>query len=175
MKIFANMLVWVGLLCFAPLVHSAPVAVPTEYRLKAAILYNFALFTEWPETVGKTLKLCTVGSDPIHEAWSALNGKAVGARSIEVVRSYPGQSFADCHIVFISKAAMANLPALLQELRLKPALTVADTPGAAKIGVALNMAVINNRVAFEVNPRAARAAGLTLSSRLLRLATEVHH
>jgi hypothetical protein len=52
-------------------------------------------------------------------------------------------------------------------------LVVADSPGALRQGAALNMAVASSRVTFEVNLRAARAAGLTLSSRLLRLATEV--
>ena len=63
---------------------------------------------------------------------------------------------------------------MLDELRDTPALTVADTPGAARQGVALNMAVVQNRIAFEANLQAARAARLNLSSKLLRLATEVH-
>lgn len=51
--------------------------------------------------------------------------------------------------------------------------TVTDSAGAAKRGVALNMAVVQNKITFEANPRAARAARLNLSSKLLRLATEV--
>lgn len=145
-----------------------------EYRLKAAFLYNFALFTEWPAETGTTLNLCLVGADPFGDEVNGLQGKAVGQRSLAVLRKAAGQSVSGCHVAFISAPAVAGLPRLLDQIRSQPVLTVADSPGAAQQGVALNMGVANNRVTFEANLRAARAAGLTLSSKLLRLATEVH-
>ena len=160
-----------GLLGFAPLARADDLP---EYRLKAAFLYNFALFTEWPAEVGSTLNLCVHGSDPFGRELDALAGKAVGVRSLAVQRKGNSEPLKGCHIVFIAAPAIASLPRVLDELRDTPALTVADTPGAARQGVALNMAVAQNRIAFEANLQAARAAHLNLSSKLLRLATEVH-
>jgi hypothetical protein len=159
-----------GLLTFAPglLADELP-----EYRLKAAFIYNFALFTEWPAEVGSTLNLCIHGQDPFGKEIDALEGKTVGGRSIAVQRKAGNASLQGCQIVFIAPSAIGNLPRVLEAVQGSPVLTVADSAGAARQGVALNMAVVQNRIAFEANLKAARAARLVLSSKLLRLATEV--
>ncbi len=144
-----------------------------EYRLKAAFLYNFALFTEWPAEVGPTLNLCVFGKDPFGEEIEPLQGKAVGSRKITVHRKASVESLKDCQFVFVASSAIGSLARVLDGLRGAPVLTVADTPGAARQGVALNMAVAQNKVTFEANLEAARAARLNLSSKLLRLAAEV--
>jgi hypothetical protein len=144
-----------------------------EYRLKTAFLYNFALFTEWPAEVGKTLHLCVFGSDPFGAELDGLHGKAVGERSVMVQRKTGLDGLKSCQIVFIAPAAAGQLPRVLEALEGLTVLTVADSAGAARQGVALNMAVSQNKVSFEANLKAARAARLNLSSKLLRLATEV--
>lgn len=144
-----------------------------EYRLKAAFVYNFALFTEWPADVGNTLRLCVFGTDPFGAELDGLQGKAVGERSIAVQRKTAIEALKGCQIVFVAPAAAAQLPRVLEALDGQTVLTVADSPGAARQGVALNMAVNQNKVSFEANLKAARAAKLNLSSKLLRLATEV--
>jgi hypothetical protein len=146
----------------------------TEYQLKAAFIYNFAVFTEWPAEVGTPLNLCILGPDPFGDEINDLQGKAVGNRTLTVSRKTTSQSISGCHIVFITAQAIRSLPRVLDEIRDRPILTVADSEGAAKRGVALNMAVAQNRVTFEASQAAARASRLTLSSKLLRLATEVH-
>lgn len=146
----------------------------TEYRLKAAFVYNFALFTEWPSEVGSTLNLCIVGQDPFGKEIDELNGKAAGARTIAVLRKAGNESVAGCQLIFIAPSAMAGLPRILEAVRDKPVLTVADSPGAARLGVIVNMAVVQEKITFEANLRSARSARLNLSSKLLRLATEVH-
>jgi hypothetical protein len=75
--------------------------------------------------------------------------------------------------VFIVPGAIAGLPHVLDALRGKPVLTVADSPGAARQGVVLNMRLTQDKISFEANQRAARSAGLGLSSQMLRLATDV--
>ena len=144
-----------------------------EYRLKAAFLYNFALFTEWPAEVGNTLRLCVFGLDPFGAEIDGLQGKAVGERSIALQRKTGLDGLKGCQIVFIAPAAAGQLPRVLDALEGQTVLIVADSPGAARQGVALNMAVSQNKVSFEANLKAARAARLNLSSKLLRLATEV--
>ncbi len=144
-----------------------------EYRLKAAFLYNFAAFTEWPADVGGSLSLCIYGADPFGAEIDPLNGKRVGERNVAVQRKTTPESLKGCQIVFISAAASGQLSRVLEALRSQPVLTVADAPGAVHQGVMLNMAVAQGRITFEANLVAARSARLNLSSKLLRLATEV--
>lgn len=151
----------------------APAGDLPEYRLKAAFLYNFALFTEWPPELGTTLNLCVLGKDPFGTDLDPLAGKALGQRHIAIHRAASIESLGDCQLVFIARSALATLPSLLEHLHGSPVLTVADSPGAAARGVALNMTVNHDKITFEANLEAARAARLNLSSKLLRLATEV--
>lgn len=145
-----------------------------EYRLKAAFLFNFALFTEWPTEVGPTLNVCVHGQDPFGEEIDALQGRAVGNRRVAIQRKPRIDGLKDCQVVFISSSAIGNLPRVLDALRGLPVLTVADSPGAARDGVALNMGVAQSKIVFEANLDAARAAKLALSSKMLRLAREVY-
>ena len=144
-----------------------------EYRLKAAFIYNFAAFTEWPASVGSMLNLCIVGTDPFGAEIDPLNGKKVGERSLAVQRKSTLESLKGCQIVFVAAPAIGQLPRVLELLRGQSVLTVADSSGALQQGVALNMGVAQGRVTFEANLAAARAMRLNLSSKLLRLATEV--
>ncbi len=146
----------------------------SEREIKVAFIYNFLLFTEWPSAVGSTLTLCIFEPDPFGNTIDALQGKAVGKRTLAVqVRSR--NSLKGCQAVFMTDASRGNgaLEYALNELRGKPVLTIADQPGVTRQGVALNLAVRGNKISFEANLQAARAAGLELSSKLLRLATEV--
>ncbi|MEO5770743.1 MAG: YfiR family protein [Burkholderiaceae bacterium] len=145
-----------------------------EYRLKAAFLYNFALLTEWPATAGTVLNLCVHGRDPFGAEVDALQGKMVGSRSIAVLRVTGRDNLQKCQILFIAAPSIEALPKLLESLHDSPVLTVADSADAARRGVAINMAVGQSRISFEVNLKVARDARLVLSSKLLRLATEVY-
>lgn len=144
-----------------------------EYRLKAAFVYNFILYTQWPAEVGGTVTLCVHGADPFGKEIDGLHGKVAAGRGIAVQRKPAGESLRNCQVVFITASVIDTLPRLLESLRGQPVLTVADSPGAMRRGVALNMNVVQDKVTFEANLQAARSAGLGLSSNLLRLATEV--
>ncbi|MGA2562138.1 MAG: YfiR family protein [Steroidobacteraceae bacterium] len=159
-----------ALIAFAPAVLSDDLP---EYRLKAAFLYNFALFTEWPADTNPTLNLCVYGRDPFGEEIDALQGKAVGDRHIAVRRVTSVNALSVCQIVFIADPSGDGISRVLTSLRGATVLTITDTPGAAKQGVALNMSVVKDKITFEANLTAARAANLKLSSKLLSLATEV--
>jgi hypothetical protein len=144
-----------------------------EYRLKALFVYNFVLFTEWPDGMGRTLALCIYGPDPFGAEIDALRGKPVGSRIISVQRKGIDEPLDACQILFIAAPVINTVPQLLERLRGSQVLTIADSPGAARLGVALNLSVAADRITFEANLQAARGAGLNLSSKLLRLATQV--
>lgn len=150
--------------------HAEPAA---EYRLKAAFLGNFIAYTEWPESVGDAITLCVYGPDPFDEHLDRLKGKVVGRRSIALRHVSSTDGLGGCHVVFVATPVIGNLPRVIDSTSGKPVLIVADTPGAARRGAAINMVTEASKVGFEANVIAARNNGLTLSSNMLRLAVEV--
>jgi hypothetical protein len=147
-----------------------------EYRLKAAFIFNFLTYTEWPaaaNAASASLNLCILGADPFGSDIDVIQGRNAGGRAIEVQRKSSSESLKACHAVFISNAAQERWVRTFLGLRGKPVLVITDNPGALAFGATLNMNVVRDKVTFEANLASAREAGLQLSSKLLRLATEV--
>lgn len=156
-----------------PTARAQSVNAADEREVKVAFIYNFVLFAEWPGEVGGTLRLCLYGADRFGQALDVLQGRLANARVIELHRRQKGQSLKDCQLAYLSDPLNTDSLRLLEELRGLPVLTVADSPGAAHIGVALNMVEANGRMGFEVNLYSVRAARIKISSKLLHLAREV--
>ena len=177
--LFKNWLVRLSVLCGLTLSAACGMAdeVPltsNERELKVAFLYNFALFTEWPAEESGAFVFCILGADSFGKEIDALQGKVVAGRTTTVVRKGTGESLKNCHVVFIGAQVIGGVARVLDELRDRPVLTVADSVGAAHQGVALNMTVERNKISFEANLQPVRGARLQLSSKLLRLATRVY-
>ncbi len=165
------------LLCWAIIIHSPYVLAgeSDEYTLKAAFLYNFAAYTTWPDSHIDTFNLCIYGSDPFGSDLDfLLKKKKINERTITIRRTSNIDHLDQCQLVFISNSATNHLTKIIGALEDKPVLTVADSPGANQLGVALNMAIREDKVTFIANLNRARKAGLSLSAQLLRFATEVH-
>lgn len=147
---------------------------PTEYEVKAAYIYNFAKFVEWPsgksQVAGAPLNVCVVGRDPFGSALDAIEGKVVGGRKIQLRRNPPQQVPGGCAILFISGSESEQVGRVVANLDNSNVLTIGDTEGFAEKGVMINFFMEEKRVRFEINPRAAGRAGLRISSNLLKLA-----
>ncbi len=171
-EMLSSVLLWCSLLA---LVHSPPVQAeqPSEYRLKVAFLYNFAMYTEWPKQSSQYLDYCIYGDDPFGEHIKHLHQKKVDQQ--EIVVKYPQNldALPTCHVVFITRSVINNLDDILKLLNGKPILTIADSPGSCQQGIMLNMAISGGKVIFEANLSAAKQNGLRLSAQLLRFANEV--
>lgn len=100
--------------------------------------------------------------------------KNINERKVIIHRINTIDHLKQCQLVFISRSAIGNLTDVIDSLKDKPVLTVADSPGAGQQGVALNMHVKDDKITFEANLARAKKVGLNLSSQLLRLATEVY-
>lgn len=163
------------LLALLPCLLSAPAAGQgfTEYQLKAGVLYNFITFTTWPESPPAVLNVCIYGPDPFGREIDALQGRKIGSGSLAIRRAASVEALAGCQVVFVAREAIGNLSRVLESLGEEPVLTVADAPGAAQRGIVLNMEMMQGRLAFRANLAEARSRGLVLSSKLLRLASEV--
>ncbi|WP_292916113.1 YfiR family protein [Nitrosomonas sp.] len=158
-----------------PLAHETARADNTlEYQVKAAFIYNFIAFTQWPDNSDATINLCLYGEDYFGQEIDKLQSRTVGTRPIKVSRISNPQQLVQCQAVFFSKSVNDNLAELIPELADKPILTLADSSNAASRGVAINMSLINEKVIFEINLGVARKAGLDISSKLLQLAIKVY-
>jgi hypothetical protein len=144
------------------------------YKVKAAFLYNFTKFVEWPanafKDAGDPVTLCILGSDPFGDALDSIKDKTVGGRKFAVRKSLNPESLKGCHIIFVSESERENLPAILIAVRNQHALTVGDMPGFAESGGVINLFIFENKIRFEINVDAAQRTGLTISSQLLKLA-----
>jgi len=164
------------LLCGLSLIFSSHARADetAEYTLKAAFLYNFALFTTWPERSVDNFNLCIYGKDPFNQDFDSLmKKKNINDRKVIIHRINTIDHLNQCQLVFISRSAIGNLTNVIDSLKDKPVLTVADSPGVSEQGVVLNMNVKDDKITFEANLTTAKKAGLNLSSQLLRLATQV--
>lgn len=145
-----------------------------EYAAKAAFIYNVALFSSLPGVNG-TVRLCVLGRDPFGSALEGLDGKAVGAAKMAVAHPHSGsEALRQCQILFISASEADSVATLADAARDAGVLTISDIKGGARRGVMLELYVEDKRIAFECNGAVARAAGIGLSSKLLRLARAVY-
>jgi hypothetical protein len=146
-----------------------------EYQLKAVFLYNFAQFTEWPESAFDSEKAPIVigilGNDPFGRALGdTVRGESVQGRPLAVEHYTRADQIKTCHILFISQADARRTNEIVRSLNGKPILTVADTEGPSTSAAIIQFIVESNKVHFRVNQNAAAAANITLSSKLLRVA-----
>ncbi len=146
---------------------------PTEYQVKAVFLFNFSHFVEWPAqafgAATQPFAVCIVGADPFGSRLDeAVHGEQIGQHSLVVRRLRNIGEAAECQILFFPHSEAAQLRPALAELDHRGVLTVSDVDGAAESGVMIQFATENNRIRLRINVEAARAAGLTISSKLLR-------
>ena len=147
--------------------------VPTEYQVKAVFVYNFAHFVEWPPqafaSADAPFVIGILGGDPFGAHLDeAVHGEQIGQHPLMVRRLRSIGEIDDCQILYIDRAASAQLPQVLAALEHRGTLTVSDLDGAAEHGVMIQFATENNRIRLRINVESARAAGLTISSKLLR-------
>jgi preprotein translocase subunit Sec61beta len=159
----------------AALAPAARGEAPREYQLKAAFIYNFVQFVEWPAGTfadSRTpIVLATVGDDPFQGALDkAVGGKTVSGRSLVVKHFARGTDVQGCQLIFAADGQDEQLSAALQKTGNAPMLTVGESDGFLRAGGMVRFYEEDNRLRFEINPKAASRVGLHISSRLLKLA-----
>jgi hypothetical protein len=143
----------------------------SDSALKAAFLFNFAKFTEWPPLPpDQPFALCVVGDQRIADSLAKIvRGKTIGDRGLHVPDTR-GLSPEGCHMLFVSHSEGRALKGTVDALKARPILTVSDGKGFAQSGGIVELVIERDQMRFIVNPKAAARAGLKLSSRLLGLA-----
>jgi hypothetical protein len=149
-----------------------------EYRVKAALLYNFAKFVDWPAEAfagpSAPLTLCILGKDPFGQALDDFAaGKKIGTRAFVVKRITDAHQTAGCHILFVSHSEPARVLAIIAAAKQTGILTIGEAGSATSEGLVINLTLEGGKVRFEINITEADKEKLRLSSRLLSLATSV--
>ena len=150
-------------------------AAANEYSVKAAFLYQFAKYVEWPAAAfdppAGVSHFCVFGDNPFGPVLAqTLAGKLVHERPVQVELIGRVGELQRCHLVFLPAAAAGSLPKVVAALGRRPVLLVGESAGFAERGGMINFIVEDGSVRFEINPRVASASGLRISSKLLELA-----
>jgi hypothetical protein len=141
-------------------------------EVKTAYLYKFSKYVQWPESGSKDyFTIAVIGDSGIIAPLRELaREKTADGRKIRVERVRDVDAIEPCHILFIAATERERLPEILKKVEGMNILTVGDGEGFAAGGVAVNFVVMESRLRFEINRRAAGHAGLGISSELLKLA-----
>ena len=164
-----------------------------EYRIKAAFLFNFLGFVDWPEEKmgdrNNPLVIGIIGKDSFGNAFSAVKGKAVKGRRV-LVRRFENldeierqggdeavqkhlKELGECHMLFICSSESPNAKRLIESLKKCSILIVGDMAHFLEAGGTINLVMRDNKVQFEISLVAAKASKLKIRSQLLRLAKKV--
>jgi hypothetical protein len=170
-----------GLLAAALLLPTAvTTAAPlsaSEAEVKAAFLFNFGKFVEWPPSAFEEraeMVVCVVGDDSFADTLDgAFGGKKLHERPLRVERPATAGETRGCHILFIDDSRQRQLPEILRAVDGQSTLTVGDTQEFAAAGTIIGFTMEENKVRFVVNSGGAERAGLKISSQLLKLAVHV--
>ena len=146
-----------------------------EYQVKAAFLYNFAKFVEWPAAAFKRsedpFSICVLGQNPFGTALEdVVRNKTVASRAFVVREVSNARQATTCQIVFVAASEYKRFRLLLDGIRERSILTVGEADNFTANGGIINFKLQDARVRIEINGRAADRAGLHISSKLLSLA-----
>lgn len=150
----------------------------SEGPIKAAFLFNFARYVEWPpvafENETAEIRLCVMGESAFDQVVTAtVSGRRVGSRPVAVEKVESLDVASGCHLLYLDETVEVPAPVVADRLGELAIFTISDQLGFAAEGGIANFILVDQKIRFEINPSAARRAGLRISSSLLRLAKRV--
>lgn len=154
--------------CSSPAVRADPVS---EYDMKATYTFNFAAYTEWPESNRANFNICTLNNEEMGLALLKLDDKRVHGRRIVIARLSSMVAIRQCQILLIGEQDLINLPRIIGYLGDASVMTVSDVPALSS--VCASMSLEGQRLVFDINLERCQHARLKPSSVLLRLARTV--
>jgi hypothetical protein len=151
-----------------------PVAAAAKV-VKAAYVYNFTKFVDWGPEEGASnppppITICVIGNDPVGSALDEVATLQAKGRPIKVLHVTGRENVPPCHILYVSSSEEPQLPRILSQVEKAAVLTVSDIPHFVEQGGMIGFVPERGRVRIEINLPRARAAGLTVSSKLLEIA-----
>lgn len=142
-----------------------------EYEVKAAFLYNFTKFVEWPRNDSDSFSICILGDDPFGSAIDQLvKGKTANGKRLEVRRIRDVSEAKQCQIVYVRAEEKSKAAQLLDAVQKMPILTVTERGGSGKSNCLVSLSMVDDRVSLGINAAAVESSGLKISAKLLTLA-----
>ena len=183
-RMFAGMIVALAAWSGFALKSRAEVGVLTEYEIKVGLLYQFAVYTQWPKEAlpdgGSEFVLGIIGKDPFGNALDFLKGKTIKSRKFIVKHFANAQEINGCHMLFIcaSENEKGNVPQILKTVEKSCVLTISEVEQFIDQNGMINFVRVlktphSELVRFEINKTAAEQAGLKLHSGFLKAATRL--
>jgi hypothetical protein len=158
----------------APMAGFAQAANDVELQVKAAFVYQFTRYVEWPVTAltpGAPFSVCVVAQSRVRQAIEqVLAGERVEGRSIRLVVPATPEAARSCQLLYIEAKSMAEGETMLGAVHRSPVLTISDASEFVPNGGHIQLVRDGTRVRFDVNQTSARESGLTFRSQLLRVA-----
>lgn len=145
-----------------------------ESTVEAAFLYNFALFTEWPELPANEFRFCVMGSDTVRAALESVKKKQIKELPVSVSSISTATQAQSCQVLYVGKSGHAAIGNLARQIGNAPVLVVSKENGYDRKNVIIALVAQQGRIAFKINRTSAMANSLTVSSKLLRLAQQVY-
>jgi len=146
-----------------------------EPDLKAAIITNMLLFVEWPARSAfpaDQLTICNQGDGPVAKALAKIDQKTVRNKLVKVL-AVNSANAAECQALYISPNGLVALEKTMSMVGSSPVMIASDSPEYFQRGTMLNLELVDGRIVFDIDLRAAQRAGLQVSSKALRMARQV--
>lgn len=177
-RIIALVLVTINVFSASPVIRAQTIS-PSDYQLKAAFLFNFAKFIDWPNSSFASPQspfvVCILGQDPFGSVLDdTLKGKMIGRRPIALRRLKHKAEGLQCQMVFVTSSESGHLAEIIETLQVANVLLVGESNGFAVLGGTIELTLEDSHIRFAINTDAADRSGLTVSSKLLALARIVH-
>lgn len=177
-KLRLPMLVFVAILLFGLRTTSwADIDQISEQQIKAAYLYNFVKYIDWPAVApGRTsskLNICILGKPQFGEALSSFEGKIIKGRRIEIMSKNRVDDIKECDILYICPSEKNRITQILASVSSRSILTISSSKHFISTGGMISFVVINDKIRFEINRPVAQSKGLLISAQLLKLASRV--
>jgi len=149
-----------------------------EYRVKAAFLYKFGSYIEWPSgsfaRADSPVAIGVMGADALaEELVQIVAGRNVNGRPVRVRKLRPGDPIAGLHVLFIGGSDTGRLAEILAAARGRALLTVTESEGGLELGSMINFVVVEDKVRSDVAPPPPESGNLKISARLLGVARKV--
>ncbi|HWY74410.1 MAG TPA: YfiR family protein [Verrucomicrobiae bacterium] len=174
-----KLIVAVAIACVSACTQAADTMPKTPYELKAFLLCNFAIYTEWPKEAfasdNSPFVLGILGKDPFGKDIDVLKGKTIKGRPL-VVKYYTDiDQISGCHLLFISSSEKKHLPEILKAVEHSSVLTVSEIDGFVAQNGMIDIFMEETRPGFvrpgyRINQAATEKAGIRIGSYVLKLA-----
>jgi hypothetical protein len=148
---------------------------PQEFKIKAGYLLNIPMFADWTSSPAgyPSFKVCVIGETPLNDVLESMKGRRIKNRPVALATIHDIAQTDNCQVLFIAASERFRLQRLLPEAHRMGIMTISDMRDFSRQGGMVSLISVNNKITYDLNLVAARAAAISFSSQILKLANDV--